>query len=505
MPPVLAEDIESWACGLCTTLPDELVFKVLKGAGRLSPNGRLSRLSRWAVADQSSVLPDLGYPRLEPGLADRVEGHGQSFDESSFHCDGEQAGDGCGPYEFLDPPAQESLEFPTIEPYQWNLFAMKWQVALATPDKTALVENGWLSMLIPPGSVVRHVPTKTVFGMAVHSTQWGCLALPLLTTRVDSTKVLVQLKSPSKYTAFAVTDLENYAILRLRAVAPVEQARMLKDAGQPAQKPHLCWQRDGKPLTLLKAAALHGFRHIAVRHLHALVTRCEVPYDPPRPKTEMAFCELLIKWCWLDLSEAELEALLALRGGRMPSESILESPGVMEMASAFFDEADQEDAGRAVEAVQKSRAIRSKPQQERATASGAGRPASSSTGGPASSSSKPKPSTATGSAEQPKAVDKKPFLLADAKGEHAFDADSLKDLLPAVQGCTCAVEDKWHLRWRSFYPSPDLPRHCSKVFEDLRSEPLAVCHVLKFVWARHEQLTGEKCWFNIGDELFSKA
>lgn len=164
---MVAEGIRDGAYELATTLPDERVFKVLRGGTEKSPNGRLSRLSRWSMVDASEVLPDFEYPFVAPSVADRASSQGMQFPKGTLHVDSEDGSDMQASYDMIDPIPSDKVDFPMSEPARWNLTAFKWAMVMLSPLAAQNLRNAWLSLLLPIGSLIYLVKERTIMGIVV--------------------------------------------------------------------------------------------------------------------------------------------------------------------------------------------------------------------------------------------------------------------------------------------------------------------------------------------------
>lgn len=500
MPPLVAAEVADWAYELATTLPDELCFKVLRDAGKKSPNGRLSRLGRWAAASESNILDSFDYKREQPTAADQAQAIGSLFTKEHFHCDGEDPTGHTTDYAELKGIMQDKVEFPTIDAYSWNLSAFKWSVLGTASDLPSTVASVWLSLLAPVGSALLNVRKKAIVGMVVHSTAFGVATLPLRVERhvQDKQRVVFLAPEASRWDALAITNLADFEVQCLEAVSPIARLRALKEIGVEPGAHQLTWRLSGGRLSLVRAASLKCFPGVTVKRLNSLVTMCKVPYVGVRPKGEHDLCELLLRWCWPDWTDEQVRETLAKRNFRdRQAESILESEGVAEVADGIFEEEDQKDMEKEIASVRAGRAAaaatrRAPPQcAERPAPGGAGSDApapAASAHNSSGSSAAPPPR-----APRPKA-ERMPMMLMTTEG---FTREDILPYLPPVRGVTCCREQHWATRWRVQYPSSEPPYSTSKAFLDVDSERRAVQHVVTWCWQRHLATTGEGAPFDI--------
>jgi hypothetical protein len=310
---MVADEIGDWATNLATTLPDEQVFKVLRDAEKSSPNGKLGRAARWACADECGVLPDMEIPYIEPSAEDRSAANGIVITSSMFHVDGEDNTEFSEGYERFKEVLREHVEFPTIEPQNWNMSAFKWRCLRSSAHVRTELGCAWMSLLAPTGALLVDMKAKKVLGIVVRSTQWGVATMTLDVERLAKggrREKLLTLR-PSAWETLVITNLDECDVQMLEPVPPYKRAQIYQDLRGCLPEQHaLTWRLTGPRLSLMQASAIKCFHGLTTNRLNSWVTECKVPYEGRRATNEKALCDMLLRWCWPSWAEDKIQETL---------------------------------------------------------------------------------------------------------------------------------------------------------------------------------------------------
>eukprot|EP00971_Amphidinium_carterae_P065351 1294937-Amphidinium_carterae.1 len=203
---------------------------------------------------------------------------------------------------------------------------------------------------------------------------------------------------------------------------------------------------NGKPMTLLRYAALQGFPSMPLTHLKSLIDVLEVPLPDGRPTLLQDVLTLLIRHLHPSMDQEALDKVLASRVRSKPAvcESLL--PGNASVLMTGLDVQETAELLREVEEINKKQASRAKQ--------------------------------SVASKKRKKAV--------PIKKEYGITTEELREFLPQhIAGCSIMVESNWHNRVRGFYPKQVPPYSMSLSFGDIRSTKVAALGVLKWIWEQH--------------------
>lgn len=230
--------------------------------------------------------------------------------------------------------------------------------------------------------------------------------------------------------------------------------------------------REGPSEGLLQASARLGFKGMTVHHLGKLM-RMVCPGTPRSnfPAVEKPMVEFLVRAAFPSCTPEFLASAYAARGKTPPCDSILTFGDNMDALEHSLDEDDADEIKKSVKRVVESRGGAS----SRTAAISASR------------------APAARPAEPAIAKVRRPFEFRD---EWALSEAKL--FLPTAAGVSLQKDPKRFLRWSGSYPRPTPPHYVTKSWGPCSglSQHLALAHVLKQMWAWHEEQTGQPCPFD---------
>ena len=270
---------------------------------------------------------------------------------------------------------------------------------------------------------------------------------------------------------------ESWKACRIRLCPPIPVERNRSTAVGSADEPVASVSgqkvrprilRQGHPMTLLRMAAMLGFKGWTVPLLKKLLLLAEIGVTPEERKhltKEREIIELLLAKILPDLSAAARADLLtkqrqAEQWNPTPlDDDAVDAQGLLE---GLLEEEDVER----ISASARLRKARREASEE------------------ASETAVPVPLAP--------ALRQRTPLPPLAPGQACYTVEEARGFLPAVPGCRVYLETKWHHRWRVAYPKA-VPTTTSRSFGGRISEHSALMFCLAWVWGHHSRLTGEEC------------
>jgi hypothetical protein len=353
---------------------------------------------------------------------------------------------------------------PTLSPAVYDTIPMATINMCAYFERPQNLKNTYLSMLVPPGSLLVRKSLGMESAIYVLGTNAnGVLGWKCKMRLMPEGKVLIELdfSNPAhgwKVATVCEENLEDCVSNEVKVLCPALAKSILP--GVDGVGIRLVSTRASSG-TLLQVAARTGFRHLTVALMKQLYKFLEVPHKGKAPNTEDTICFALVKHVYHDKSEEEIRAMVAARGSRRPPavEPTIESHDVDEVAQGFGE--DEEDMVR--------HELKALPSVKKNAAAGAGGKGS------------------RGSKREPARPVKK---MIDLAGE--LTPDIASTFLPDVPGCRIIKDLKLHMRWQVSYPS-ELPPHTTSKAIGVAGDQAALMFCLKWAWDRHSDQTGELC------------
>ena len=259
----------------------------------------------------------------------------------------------------------------------------------------------------------------------------------------------------------------------------------------------LIWPEE--PLeTLLRAMARRAFVGTTVPFMQRLIRHLEVMVEGRRPTTEMDVLRVLIKHVLPDISEDDMNAILALRRQKKASQFV----SVLETASGeLLDEAADQDLRQSIdEEVTKSAAKR----RGATNASTSGAPGAST----ASASSSSAPAVAPAAPTEPPVPEVAvPPAVGEPNRERAvwdgvrrpiegeeFQAEAVRRYLPP--GATISIYCS--RAWKVKYPEKlRAPFSKTATWSAREGHKQCLIQCLRWAWDAHTERTGEECEWDL--------
>eukprot|EP00971_Amphidinium_carterae_P346975 6488756-Amphidinium_carterae.1 len=279
--------------------------------------------------------------------------------------------------------------------------ATKYMVSCVENFET--LANHYWNLLPIPGTVLYRSTTVDGPGAAskkhyvVQSTPYGVITL-LVTLKKQNGKHYLSYCSEEgiQHEVLYIKQLGGWTCQPLQVSPPMESADNAS-----------IMLSNGKPMTLLRYAALQGFPQLSLPHLKSLLDVLEVPLPNGKPALLQEVLTLLIQHHHHGIAQEALDRILASRIKSKPAvcESLLPSNASILMTG--LDVTETAELLREVEDIQKRQATRAKQ--------------------------------ASGSKKRKKAI--------PLKKESNITSEDLKDYLPKhIAGCSIMVEANWHNR-----------------------------------------------------------
>lgn len=220
-----------------------------------------------------------------------------------------------------------------------------------------------------------------------------------------------------------------------------------------------------KPQQLTLAAAGRGFQGMTCAFMSKLLVDWQVSYEGPRPTQEVALVAALAGFVFERvLPEAEVKTLMAARGAkpRLPYASFLTEEVLGEVDGVLGEDEIRECKNE----IRKTKEAFLDPATQTRRSGSA-------------------PTRAANMQRKPKYIKGVDMTQVQAKA-----------YLPKVAGCAISLETVWHGRWKVAYPAatpPPPPCSISATFPKGGDSRPALLIVLRWVWDRHFESTGELC------------
>eukprot|EP00971_Amphidinium_carterae_P333889 6468887-Amphidinium_carterae.1 len=437
----------------------ELAFNHLTDVFKRTSSSNLKRLHRWSSLATSTLLEEHGHVQLKPTedkqLVAAAELAEQKFalSELEFTLGADAAKSIEQDISFkvvvLTTLSQEKdRETFSIAATQSMGMATKFLVSCRENFET--LANHYWNLLAVPGTVLYRSATMDGANASakkyyvVHATQYGVVTL-LLSLKKQKGKHFLEYVTESgiQHEVLYIKQLGGWNCQALEVNPPMDST----DNGS-------IMLTNGKPLTLLRYAAMQGFPQLSLPHLRSLLEVLDVPLPNGRPTLLQDVLELLVLHLHPGMGKEAVDKILASRVRSKPAycEALLPSNASVLMTG--LDVHETAELLREVEDIQKKQASRAKQSN----------------------------------------TSKKRRKAVPLKKEYGITTEELREFLPQhIAGCSIMVEENWHHRVRGFYPRQVPPYSMSLSFGDIRSTKVAALGVLKWIWEQHTANTGAEC------------
>ena len=78
-----------------------------------------------------------------------------------------------------------------------------------------------------------------------------------------------------------------------------------------------------------------------------------------------------------------------------------------------------------------------------------------------------------------------------------YSREEAKLLIPAIVRCAITRDDRLHTRWKGSYPADHAPFSFSCTWNATRSCKESLFQVLRWLWERHYEHSGERCPYEL--------
>lgn len=358
------------------------------------------------------------------------------------------------------------------------------------------MRGSWLSALVQPGHVILHrersaEPFLVLSSCARYALLWRLWAVK--TPRAGGgddyrwLRIAPQGKEEAEYECKIITDTDNWRMSRLVCRAPVELKTLGIELGH-AQSPQGLALEPVEWTSLLVGAAREAFATMSVVHLKQLMASLPVKYTSKRmPTTERDVVFTLLRHILPDADEGELETIFKKRSSAgqaaMSDMSFILDGDNLEVVQAELDDDEVEDVKR----------LKAKSQKISAH-SGSIAACSASVGVPGAAAGKPAASSSSGEPGPPPGASRQPTTTRVPEADD-YDVVAYRRFLPVGVRCSLVKDIRWHNRWTASYLVDGKVRWRSSNFGPRTGLSVreALLVVLRWVWERHTQATGDPC------------
>jgi len=465
----------------------------LQDMKRGQKNMRVARMKRWATLRERGVMAIYNREEVEPAgdlyLAQGLSGD-DPLPQGCFE-PGKLAGS--LDEEELKRMGTEKVDYACTSAQGMQAQVAAWALLMQCSklDCWSDAHLAWQSLLAPQDGIV----VNTVCGegfVVLRTTVWGMLVWPAAKIEtVRHTLWSPATDGPAVAMWEAVLNAEHFCFVPTQVVPPSVAKELFVHPEDV--KVGVFLMECGERLGLYKAAAKEGFKALNENYLlKALQLFGKWHELPPgqRPKTTLAKCETLLRAVNPDISDQEVAECLRARVGLqakklgvaplLAGENLELMAGVLdaddvEAAKETREKATSDTVGKAMAVgyirqrtlmpeyacVELLAAAGAKPQQAKPAAAAAAEPAK--------------------------------------KGLWSWEEKYLKARLPGVVGATIMQVPQRNC-WTARYPGA-VPASRTRTYSKGLSCDLAAKHCFQWLWVQHEGATGEKCPYELQDEL----
>lgn len=476
VPPDIHEQVLAMSRGFRTTKAIEDAFNLGRDKEALSKRGGLVPRTMWHFLQSSQIAADCDRPQVVVSQAAQNLAGSQvsqkALPSAMFMGEAGTFSLGDDSWDSLT----KNRDWTSLGPLSYLVMGFGTACLVASSGDVDLLEACWQSLIMVPGSVVKKASQHELF-FVVHATH-TCAFLWKLRHATACGSLVLDFGSSSDRDLFRMELVSDYAGWMAIAVSVLPPKLGAKHQAQLGKTPNsMVFVLDGRAEALVQYAARRAFTGLTVFYLNKLYTSARVKSAGSRPTTELPLTRALVQHFLPKLSADEVNTIVQLRKKKVqkePSDSILLDMQSMTAANDLLDD----DTKLALSKWQQSHGLHSSVAEKAdgnmsVTKVGVACPGSST-----SSSSRPKVSL-TGASTPAWA----------------------RDLLPqGIVGCGIKRDDVRHMRWQTYYPSPEPPRSWSRCWGAQCSSAEALHFVLAACWASHTAATGEQCPYDFALE-----
>jgi hypothetical protein len=316
--------------------------------------------------------------------------------------------------------------------------------------------------------------------LVVGSTAYGMIVLRLKWSLINGIKVYVprvyETSTSQSLFVLPLYAIENVKVSKARVFSPIGFATHTEDPSSRTQ----VYVTQGPVETVEKAAAREGFRGMGCAHLEKLMTFFKLRFrSNEKPTKEVSMVKALVRACWPEASEEEIERALQARGKTLVDHTmaVLPDPEDLDNMDIGLDPDDLKAVKHQATIVKAARAKKSTPP--------------SCTPATEAASVVVIDTAVLEKLPEDRGWTERPFPSADEDITLAI----AKMFLPAARGCTLSKDTKRFSRWAGTYVRPSPPTHVSKSWGPTTGHSVgsALQFVIKTLWSWHEAETGEPC------------
>ena len=232
----------------------------------------------------------------------RQAAEGHAFDAEDFRAN-------TGPFSFDEQFFKRIRThrelYPKQEPNKYHQAPLRWEAYLMCNSFDALAKS-WLTAFAPVGSLQRSVNGEHTLGIVIESCEYFCLVWNS-TPLGEAEKGLYSFmprsaQSPTAMVLIGEDEYNNFEATETVGTSPWQVSRLVPGSYQ------LALREKGTPMALAKLSATRGFAGISTTLLQKLFLHLKLEDD--MPDKEEALVRKLIRACWPDISEEELEKFL---------------------------------------------------------------------------------------------------------------------------------------------------------------------------------------------------
>ena len=390
--------------------------------------------------------------------------------------------------------------WPTMSVERYQLRCLALRNVLSAQSDVAKLKKHWLSLLVPPGTMlVRKAPTggdgACVRGRWVLATnEFGCMLWEL--QGVHSGHWMLFRPAPYEaggaavpvWTHFPIAEHDKLQVMHVKTLPPTV---VKKNVTMPAESQPwhrgvlLCVDKRVAPEPLMTAAAKYAFNNLSCDQMNDLIDLAEIQYEGPKPRLEADLAALLIRSQLPGISDTELADIMLHRGSKKQQAA---HPTVLaeENVKTVHGIIEADEANVAVQELgeEKKLAGRSSSGPASSTSSATATASAAASGSAATSSASPGAAAASGPRGEPKPV---------PPGD--YTVDEARELMPKVKKAWIGIHTG--RAWQVKYPKATYPKSHTCAWAADGGEPTywqALRECLLWAWECYaHDFPGEKC------------
>ena len=479
--------------GLLTTNICEEAMGVLRGREEANAQGQLSCKSRWHSLNSCSLMGEYGR-KMPPQSAASIQAAANKLPQATFHPSAEHCS--------LDSKAFAGItsgKFVGRNAYHWNMGAYATQALERVSGDWLHLSQCWLSLCFGKGTVIKQSGAQSQSYFVMDVTMWGLVVWKVSPVRHPHGNYFQLAEAVGDIevcSLMPVHDLKKWHVWVTKALPPCK-----KPARNTLPSGILLVSAQSEGMAPLKFAARHGFCNFTLQQLSQLWVHTGQSARLPSKKEEVI--RALVKKFGGELSEAEIDHIVGSKGlGSSPADPVStsvfeEDPACLDAADEFMHEEDRHEIAPVLQKLRvKSKAVAAASAASTAPGTGIAESVSaSSSSAAASTTTLANASGGEGSALAVAESSAAPRKKAAPQLARMSMQDA-RQYIPQAKGCSLQRESTWHHRICASYlrrTSPGPKYHKRTYKDDEGSEEAALRQCVLWLWALHEEQTGQSC------------